>query len=425
MSRINRLVLLASLAPGAAFAQGDPVVQSRAELRAATAAYEARDWATYLAHARQAQALRPEHGGATLALASALALSGDTTGALAALDRFAGRGYTADLGADSDFASVRAAAGWPALAARLELNARPLVRSRPAFTLAERGLLAEGIAYDPAGGAFYVASVRQRKIVRVGRDGRTAVFADSAAGLWAPMGMRVDRGRLWVATAAVPQMIGYAAADSVRSAVLAFDLRSGARVGRFEVGRDGVAHVIGDLTIGGDGRVYATDSRAPVLFRVPERGDTLERYLESALLLSAQGLAAAPDGHTLYLSDYARGIIKVDLESRAATLLPTADSVLALGVDGLAWTRRGLVGVQNGVMPHRVVRLALDAGGSRVIRSEVLERAHPAYDEPTLAVLVGDELYYIADGQWERFGEDGTVADSSALRPTVVLRLRL
>ena len=427
MSLLDRLFLLAALAPAAAAAQNDPVLESRAEFRAAAAAYDARDWAGYLAHARRAQALRPEHGGVTLALASALARSGDTSGALRALDRFARRGYTADLRSDSDFVSVRAAPGWPGIAARLEANARPIVRSRTAFTLEERGLLAEGIAYDSTTGVFFLASVRERKIVRVGQDGVTTVFADSSAGLWAPMGMRVDPGkrRLWVATAAVPQMIGYAAADSIRSAVLAFDLRSGAPVARFEVGRDGMAHVVGDLTIAGDGRVYATDSRAPVLFRVPQRGDTLERFLESPLLLSAQGLAAAADRRTLYLSDYARGIIRVDLATRKARLLPTADSVLALGVDALVWTPAGLVGVQNGVTPHRVVRLTLDSRGERVIRTEVLERAHPTYDEPTLGVLAGDDLYYIADGQWERFGNDGTVTDSSTLRSTVVLRLRL
>jgi hypothetical protein len=422
-----RLAFLAALAPAAAVAQSDPVLQSRAEFRAATAAYEARDWAGYLVHARRAQALRPEHGGVTLALASALALSGDTAGALAALDRFATRGYSADLTADSDFAAVRAAPGWATLSARLAANARPVVRSRTALTVAEPGLLAEGIAYDPATGAFYLASVRQRKIVRVTGDGGTTLFADSTAGLWAPMGMRVDPAtrRLWVATAAVPQMLGYVPADSSRSAVLAFDLRSGARVARYEAGGEGVAHVVGDLTITADGRIYASDSRAPVLFRVPERGDTLERFLESSLLISAQVLAATPDGRTLYLSDYARGIIKVDVARRQASLLSAADSVLALGVDALVWTRHGLVGVQNGVTPHRVVRLTLNRAGSRVIRSEVLDRAHPAYDEPTLGVLVGKDFYYIADGQWGRFGEDGTVADSSALRSTVVLRLRL
>jgi hypothetical protein len=177
--------------------------------------------------------------------------------------------------------------------------------------------------------------------------------------------------------------------------------------------------------MGGFGGVYATDSRAPTIYRVPLCGDTLERFVESPLLLSAQGLAAAPDGRTLYVADYARGIIRVDLKTRKAVLLPVADPVLALGIDALSWTGAGLVGVQNGVTPQRVVRLTLDDAGRRIVRSEVLDRAHPAYDEPTLSVVAGDELYYIADGQWERFGEDGSVADSSVLRPTVVLRLRL
>jgi hypothetical protein len=115
----------------------------------------------------------------------------------------------------------------------------------------------------------------------------------------------------------------------------------------------------------------------------------------------------------------------VDLKTRKAVLLPVADPVLALGIDALSWTGAGLVGVQNGVTPQRVVRLTLDDAGRRIVRSEVLDRAHPAYNEPTLSVVAGDELYYIADGQWERFGEDGSVADSSVLRPTVVLRLRL
>jgi hypothetical protein len=427
MSRIIRLLLLAALAPAALAAQADPILESRAEFRAAAAAYEARDWTAYLAHATRAQALRPEHGGVTLALASARALSGDTAGAVSALRGFAARGYAADLAADSDFAAVRASPDWPALAARLARNAEPIARSAPAFTIAVRGLLAEGIAYDPSTRAFYVASVRERKILRVGPDGGATVLADSTAGLWAPMGMRVDtaRRRLWVATAAVPQMLGYAPADSGRSAVIAFDLGTGAPSGRFEVAQDGAPHVVGDLTIAGDGRVYASDSRAPVLYRVPLRGDTLERFLESPLLLSAQGLAPAPDRHTLYVADYARGIIRIDLRTRKAALMPAMDTVLALGVDALAWTGTGLIGVQNGVTPHRVVRLTLDAAGEQVVRSEVLERAHPAYDEPTLGVVVGDDFYYIADGQWERFGEDGTIADTSALRPTVVLRLRL
>jgi len=40
-------------------------------------------------------------------------------------------------------------------------------------------------------------------------------------------------------------------------------------------------------------------------------------------------------------------------------------------------------------------------------------------------VLVEDELFYVANSQWERFGEDGRIARPNSLRPPVVLRLPL
>jgi hypothetical protein len=51
-------------------------------------------------------------------------------------------------------------------------------------------------------------------------------------------------------------------------------------------------------------------------------------------------------------------------------------------------------------------------------------RAHPRYQEPTLGVLVDGELYYIANSQWERFGEDGRIAKSEWLERPVLLRCR-
>jgi sugar lactone lactonase YvrE len=412
--------------PAQAPAQSDPVIESRQHFRAAVEAYEAGDRAAYLEHAREAQMRRPAHGGVTWALASALALTGDSAGAFRALRHFAALGYSADLAADSDFAALRGSEAYAELTWRLEENRAPVVVSRVAFELPEADLLTEGIAHDSAAGTFFIGSVRKGKILRVDRDGRTSAFATVAGGRWAPLGLRVDqsRGALWVAAAALPQTATYQTADSGRSAILRFDLRSGRLAHRYEP-RDGETHAIGDLIVTRAGDVFATDSRAPIVYRIKAGSDRLERFIQSPLLLSAQGLALTPDERTLYLADYARGILRVDLASRSVTLLQTADSVLALGIDGMYYHEGGLIGIQNGVEPHRVVRLTLTPAGDRIIESRVLERAHPRYQEPTLGVLVNGELFYIANSQWERFGQDGGIADSTALERPVVLRLPL
>jgi hypothetical protein len=77
------------------------------------------------------------------------------------------------------------------------------------------------------------------------------------------------------------------------------------------------------------------------------------------------------------------------------------------------------------VTPHRVTRFTLSPAADPVLRAAALERAYPQYDEPTLGVLVGAELYYIANAQWERFGEDGRIAKPEALTTPAVLRLPL
>jgi sugar lactone lactonase YvrE len=425
---ITRLLLLAALGPSTvAAAQGDPIAESRAHYRAAVRAYEARDLPAFLEHAREAQALRPAHGGVTYALASAYALTGDTAGAIATLRHFAALGYSADLGADSDFVRLRNTEAYAELSRRLARNREPLATSTVAFELPDRELLTEGIAYDQRGDAFYVGSVHQARIFRVTRSGAVTQFAPDSPLPWAPLGLRVDprRNALWVAAAALPQTAGYNPSDSGRSALLRYDLRSGRVAARYDVRPDGALHALGDVIVSRAGDVYATDSRAPVLWRIPARGDTLERFLESPLLLSAQGLALTPDQRTLYVADYARGVLRVDLGTRGVTLLEAADSVLPLGIDGLYLHRGSLVGIQNGVVPHRVTRFTLSPTGDRMVRAEVLERGHPRYDEPTLGVLVGDDMYYVANSQWERFGEDGRVANPESLEPPVVLRLRL
>ena len=422
------LLALVTSPLASASAQSDPVVASRAAYQEAVHAYEAHDFPGFLRHAREAARLRPAHGGVVYGLACAYALTGDTTAALATLWRFAALGHTADLDADADLTAIRPLPAFDSLRQAMRRNAAPLVRSTAAFTLAERDLLTEGVAYDPKTRSFFVGSVRRGKILRVDDRGRTTEFVPPGlAGFWAPLGMRVDAARrvLWVSAAAVPQTVGYDSADAGRSGLFRFDLASGALTGRFPLPADGKLHTLGDVTIARNGDVYSTDSRGPAVYRVRAGSDSIEQFVTSPLFLAAQGLAFDAQERTLYVADYSRGILRIDLATRTVRLLESADDVLALGIDGLYLVEGSLIGIQNGVEPDRVVRLRLDTSGNRVEHAEVLERARPDYAEPTLGVVVGRDLFYVAASQWERFRDDGTIDASDTLRPPLVLRLRL
>jgi hypothetical protein len=234
---------------------------------------------------------------------------------------------------------------------------------------------------------------------------------------------------LWVAVAALPQMIGYDSTEAGRSGVLAFDLATGALRARHLLPADERPHVLGDVLVSGTGDVYASDSRAPIVYRVrPRRAGAdsaaLEPWLSSPLLLSAQGMAFDRDERTLYLADYSRGILRADLATGTLRPVPS-EGLSVLGIDGLYRAGADLIGVQNGVAPARVVRLRLSPAGDRIVATEVLERARPDYAEPTLGAVVGDSFYYVANSQWEQFKDDGSVAEPHQLRPPLVLRLPL
>jgi sugar lactone lactonase YvrE len=426
-SRAVLLPLLIAVNAVPAAAQVDSILASRAAYQEAVQAYRIHDLRAFLAHAREAERLRPDHGGVIYTLAAAYALSGDTTGALAMLRRFAALGYVADIAADSDLAALRPLDGFTAVRRAVAKNAEPIVVASRAFTLPGRDLLTEGIAYDSVTRAFFVGSVRHRQIFRIDHAGHVSLLVPATAGLLAPLGMRVDRARrlLWVAATAVPQMEGYDTTEAGRSGIFAFDVRTGALRRRYLIPPDGEAHALGDVILTRTGDVYATDSRAPQIYRVRAGGDSIERFLTSPLLLSAQGMAFDAEERTMFVADYSRGLVRVDLASRVMRQVPADDGVLALGIDGLYRVGADLIGIQNGVEPPRVIRLHLKPGGNRVTGTEVLERARPDYAEPTLGVLVGRTLYYVANSQWERFEDDGTIDAPDQLRPPLILRLPL
>ncbi len=80
----------------------------------------------------------------------------------------------------------------------------PITRGRVAFTLADREIIPESLAYDPAARSFYVGSLYKRKISRIVDDGRVTDFVPQARdGIWGVLGIKIDpvRRELWATRA--------------------------------------------------------------------------------------------------------------------------------------------------------------------------------------------------------------------------------
>jgi sugar lactone lactonase YvrE len=417
------LALALMSTPGRGEVPGQSAIREAAS--DARAAYERKDYAEFLVRSQTLVRLAPQSPRALYNLACAQSLAGDVAGAAAALDRLADWGVAFDLEGDTDFDPIRDTDGFRAAVRRMQRLSEPIGDSPVAFTLPERDLLAEGVGHDPETGDFFVSGVHRRKIVRVSGDGQVRDFVgEGRDGLGAATGLVVDPSRraLWVATEASPLMVGFREDQKDWSFLLEFDLETAALRRRLEPPVPGGR--VSDLALGPDGTVYAADPAAGRVYRLPVDAERLEVLVDSGEIVSAQGVTASDDGTVLYVADYARGIARVELATRRVTFLRTPADLLTTGIDGLVLAGDSLVGIQNGLTPNRVVRLRLDPSATRILGGEILERAHPRFDEPTLGVLAGRALYYVANSQYRHFAADGT-PDLDRLQEPVVLRLPL
>lgn len=393
----------------------------------AVKAYQAKDYAAFLENMKQAAQLRPNHPRLMYNLSAAYALNNRKDEAIEWLARVARMGLVYAAERDEDFASLKDSREFAEVVALFQKNRAPVGVAAQAFTVHEKGLVPESVAYDPVTKTFYLSSVYRRKILRVNPKGETTEFATEREGLWSVMGMKVDAARrtLWVCTAAQPQMTNYDARERGRSGLFKFDLTTGKLAGKYMLPADSKQHWLGDLAVNSRGDVYTTDSVTPALYVLRHDAPRLEAVLEGEPFVSPQGLDFTTDEKQLFVADYAKGVFRINLSTKSYTQIANAPDSTMLGIDGLYFRRGRLIAVQNGVNPPRVVRLNLSKDLSRVERFETVAANLPVFDEPTLGVLNGHDFYFIANSQWGALDDEGHLAPEEKLKEPVVLKLKL
>jgi sugar lactone lactonase YvrE len=429
MRKLLLAALVAACARTAAAAD-DPSAKAFALMKDAGAAYQRGDKATFLKDYEEAARLRPGDVWILYNLACAQAVNGQTAAAVQSLEAFAAHRLVADVAGDADLESLRQTAGYKKVVAEMEALKKERISSGAAvaFKIPEKEVAPEGVAYDPVTKAFFVASVRKGKIVRVGPDGKISDFVapGSGSGLKSALGIGIDpKGRtLWVASEAIPQMNGAKEGDPPQSALFEFDLGTGKLRKEHRPAASENPAFFDDLTVGADGTVYVNDGRTPRIYALTGGKGDLAAFLETDAMRGTQGLAVTPDGKSLYASDYT-GLYRIDVATKKVTRLPVPADLALAGIDGLVYSAGRLVGIQNGIEPHRVIQLDLGPDGAKIVRARILEMNHPDFDEPTLGTVVDGALYFTANNQGHRYYDLKNPYKPEDLRDAVILKLPL
>lgn len=386
------------------------------------AAYDARDYARYLTILERMDAVRPNHPTVLVNTAGALALNGRPDEAIALLRRLLAMRLSFDT-SDTDFDSLRNDSRFDEVEqAFARLRSERVEGADIAFTIEGKGLITEGIARDAVTGDLYVSSARKGALHRI-RDGAAEPFPVTGGTLRSLGGVAIDGRRrvLWVCSTASPRWEQFAEGMAQESFLVGIDLRH--RAVMREVRLPGEQAYCDDVTVGRDGTVYVSDSRGRVL-RLHRSADAFETLVPQGRIRSPQGLVLSADERILYVADYGGPVRAIDVRMGDVLPLRMPNDFQPMGIDGLTRYGSSLIAVQNGVVPHRVVKIDLARNGLAIQRTEILEMNHPQLDEPTIGTVAGDDYLFVGASQGHRF-ERGAKPDEATLSDGLIFRIRL
>ncbi len=345
--------------------------------------------------------------------------AGDIPGCIAALENVErlGDGF---LPTRDGFESAWKDARFQQVRARMEARLPRLDFAPTAFDLEDRTLIPEGIAHDPATGAFFLGSTTKGTIVRVGWGNAIAQFSPRNEGLDSILGLAVDG----------PRRILYAVGTSAltdagrkrrQNAVLAFDLDKQRLLRRVDVPE---AMQLNDVTVAIGGRVYASDSANGAIFEIPREG-AARTVVPADRLRGSNGLAASPDGRRLYVA-HSTGIAWVDPATGETKRIANATRENVAAIDGLYDFQGELIGVQNVTTPGRVIAISLSKDGETIQRVRtLLSHHHNALDEPTTGAVTERGFYLLAATGVRHLNDNGTIDDPDTVPRPTVLRVLL
>jgi hypothetical protein len=329
--------------------------------------------------------------------AEALSMSGSTAPALTELRWLATHGYSYAFWERSSFGSLPANPETTALRETTARNGQPSGKIARLIR-ADTDLNGEGIA---AFEGNWIVGSATGNLHRIEASGATTVLWRETEPARRMLGVRNDPAHkvVWACSTGLDER-------EPHSQLLRISLQPGG-VERFRL--PDVHSLCNDVALLPDGSVAVSDSERGAVLQLTSSGQWRT--------LAAPGTFGYPNGLTylaaaqrLVVTDL-RGLWTIDLETARIAAVEAAQGTFVGGLDGLYAVEGGLLAIQNGLRPHRVVRIVLAGGAQRVERIDVIASNLPELADMTTAAVVGGEITVLAARQLVQLVSSGSADD--------------
>jgi hypothetical protein len=387
-------------------------------------AYKGGDFPNFYAGMLEAHKLNPYHQGILYQTGVAAALNNKPEEAIGYLTRAIRINASYDL-AIADLKSLEGRADFEKLRKLQTELQEKVVNSDTAFVVKDRLLHVESVAAGEREGVFYLGSIHKRKIIRTDQQGNTTDFTSAGQdGLTSVFGVKVDgkKKTLWACSSPMREMENF---DSTAvSGVYQYDLKTKKLLARYtpEAKND---YVFGDLTIDPSGSVFVSEGKRNNIFYVNQKSGKLELFIKSPEFMSLQGITFSPDGRYMFIADYIKGVFRLNMKDKTLKLLDLQFEQSVKSIDGLSYYNNSLIAIQNLVFPMRVTQYFLNENQDGLKDFKIVDRGHPAFNEPTIGCVVKDSFYYVANSLWSGYDKERRIKSEDQLEDVVILKADL
>jgi len=388
----------------AALLGGDASVKRHQDYRAqAASAYAQKNYPAAKEATLAALRLRPDSPSYLHNLAALCALMEDTSGAFAALRQIDALGLAVPIERDPDFARLQGTPEFSRVLRSFASNREPIGTADIIAELPGRTGVLHGIAYRQRTGDLFLSDVHHRCIWRRDRSGQITRFTAEDEDLLGLFGIAIDEARnaLWAAMRALPEMAGFTSELKGRTGLAEFNLATGELRRIVDIPDDEREHAITDLVVAADGTIYATDTKAPIIWQLTPGAEDFQKTIDSPIFASLQGLVIAES--RLIVADYEEGLFAVEIPSGRVTALPAPPNTALLGLNGLLALPGRIIASQIGVNPPRALQVVLNANFDAITAVTVLAAGLPEFADLALIATMNGQPTIIAQSGWDRF----------------------
>lgn len=395
--------------------------QTKAIYNKSVEAYQNKNYALFLTLTEQLDSIRPSHPTFTYNLASAFALNGKSTEAFSVLRQMILANNTVAFEDDADFESLRNLEGFQLIKELKASQNKTITQSKFKVSLSEKDLHPESVLYVSNKKIWLASSIRNKKIVSFDvASGKCSDWFTEAK--YSVFAMKADAKEqfLWVATSAIPEMKGFSKEMEGKNEILKIDIATKKIVQRFSVEGN---HVFGDLIVGKNNEVYVSDSAEPLVYKISD--DTISVWKDFRNeAFNLQGITFDENQTKLFIADYLKGIVMIDLKSNSHSWLKFPENATKKGIDGLVFYKNSLIAIHNGVTPIRIIQYQLNKENNEIIDFVVLDQNRNEFNEPALASVFGNKLYFFANSPWKLYDKN-FILDASKLEAPKLFELSL